>query len=135
MWNIFTEELREESSPLGSPPHVLQQFYVAMIRSILLYAFPSWCNLGDGLKDKLRSIEKRVLRMIPQGSLPPLFEVGEMTAKSLMREVDEIENHPLNITIVRHSTTHTRTSTTVSSHWAKTTRFKNSFTSFADCLG
>jgi len=33
---------------LGSPRNLLMQYYSATIRSILLYAYPAWCNCGEG---------------------------------------------------------------------------------------
>jgi ribonucleases P/MRP protein subunit RPP40 len=119
---------------LGAPSDVLQRYYVATIRSILLYGHPAWCNVTEEQKRKLISIEKRVSKLISNWSLPPLFSVADSSAMKIMKSVIKFRNHPLNITINRREPSVSHIRRDVTSHFAKTTRYKMAFHHYADML-
>jgi hypothetical protein len=117
----------------GVPPKQLCQFYYSTIRSILLYGYPSWCNCNKGLWDKLIKIERRALRIIGSTDNPTLQAAAQNTCKRLILNISNHVNHPLSEIIVRCEEGRTRNHSMIASCWAKTSRFKNSLTSFADC--
>jgi hypothetical protein len=121
---------------IGVPPFSLEMYYKCVIRSLLLYASPAWCNLGNGLSDRLAKIDRRASRIIgSQGITPSLRETANNIGVKLMRQIDRQPNHPLSVTVVRQDEpTKTRRSKSICSCWAKTSRFRDSFTSFANKL-
>ena len=80
----------------GCSEHLIFWSYCAFIRSVILYAFPAWCNVPDYLIWKLCVVERRVMRIIGSSSLFPSFmDVAEKTCLKLMRSVSTFESHPL----------------------------------------
>jgi hypothetical protein len=121
---------------IGVPPTALKQLYLCTIRSLLTYAVPAWCNIGKGLTDKLEKVERRATRIIATPRISPtLKEAINCTCMRLMRQVEKHPHHPLAVTVVWNPTDcKLRRKNTVSSYWAKTSRLRDSFTSFADKL-
>ena len=119
---------------LGAPSDVLQRYYVATIRSILLYGHPAWCNVTEEQRRKLISIEKRVSKLISNWSLPPLFSVADSSAMKLMKSVVKFQNHPLSITVNRRKSSVSHIRREATSHFAKTSRYKMAFHHYADMV-
>ena len=80
---------------LGLPPKTLWIIYNALIQSVLLYAFPSWCNVSNSLFSRLVKIEKKAQRII--GTPPPisLNKAAENSCKNLANAIKKTLNHPL----------------------------------------
>ena len=52
----------------GCPSVLIWRTYVALIRSVLLYAFPCTCNAPNFLMEKFVRLERRVLCIINDGA-------------------------------------------------------------------
>ena len=107
--------------------------YCAYIRSVLLYAFPAWCNVPSSLTWKLRVVERRVMRIInSSNAFPSLFDVAEKTCLKLMRSIASFETHPLRVMFKSRSVTHTRNRQHLIGPFTKTSRFAKSFIKFCN---
>jgi hypothetical protein len=138
-WNIQVNAACQQASRrifslvqlrgLGAPSRTLQNYYISMIRSILLYAFPAWCNLTIDLKNKLTAVEHRTKRMITNCTLPPLFTAADTMAQNLMKNIAKQHGHPLGIIPKWENR---RGKDVLTSHFASTTRYKNAFHRYAN---
>jgi hypothetical protein len=116
----------------GASPKALWQFYCASIQSILLYAHPAWCNCSKGLWDTMLKVERRALRIIGSLESTSLRQSSDSLCLRLMKKIAAKVDHPLSEIIVRVEQGNTRAQKTVTSHWAKTSRFRDSLTKYAD---
>jgi hypothetical protein len=115
---------------LGIPGPQLWTIYRAFIESILLYAFPAWCNTTQSSFKKLEKVSKRVQCLI--GSPPPvslLFSAKEMCI-NLTNKITAHPDHPLRTLYVKKNLTNTRRKRLFFPCTARTKRFKNSLTRF-----
>ena len=79
----------------GCPSILIFRTYCALLRSVLLYAYPAFCNAPRRLIDKFKRFERRCFKIIGSKALPPLEEVGKTSARALFKEVEGHLNHPL----------------------------------------
>ncbi|MEL7308254.1 MAG: reverse transcriptase family protein, partial [Pseudomonadota bacterium] len=109
-------------------PALIFRAYVAFIRSVLLYAYSSFCNLSFYLQDLLVKVEKRVLRIIDSDvDFPDLLTVADRSCFNFLRSIEKCENHPLRIMFECQHRTQTRSSNVFRPPLCKTKRFHNSF--------
>ena len=78
------------------PVSLILSAYVAFVRSILLFSFPTFCNAPQFLIDKLLRFEKRIFRFtfLAQLPVPSVSEAGELCCFRLFQKVTEIPDHP-----------------------------------------
>jgi hypothetical protein len=116
----------------GAPSKSLWDFYCAAIRSILLYAYPAWCNCGSGLWDQLNKVERRALRLA--GSMKPssLRPTADNIALNLMKKIEKNDEHPLGEMVERVEVCKTRSKKSIKAPWAKTSRLRDSLICYAD---
>jgi hypothetical protein len=108
----------------------LWHLYFALVRSILSYACSTTCNMPQILFSQLERVEKRVSRII--GSPPPIslrsfvLAVNSRLAHFIMSREDHPLHHLFEICGRRG-----RSNSRFTSHYAKTSRYKNSFIKYA----
>ena len=116
----------------GCPPELIIRCYTALIRSVLTYAYASYCNLPDFLFTKLLRVERRVLRSV--GSMHSTLDLPsfvDRTCSKLFSSISHHEVHPLRAMFAPSHARSTRTSSVFRPPFAKTTRFSRSFIKFA----
>ena len=116
-----------------TPVSLIVSAYIAFVRSILLFSFPTFCNAPQFLIDKLLRIERRILRFVSQPPLPLLSisEAGELYCRRLFQRVQEHQDHPLRELFVYRPTDRTRRKATLLPPKTKTKRYSSSFIRFA----
>ena len=119
----------------GSSERLILIAYKTFVQSILLYAYPVFCNAPSRLKDKLRRFEKRALRIagIDQDLLQPVTEAGKVSCRRLFQKVCDHPSHPLQQCFYERPTTTTRRNNNFCPLYptlTKTKRFYNSFIKF-----
>ena len=125
---FLIRNLRKADCPIP----IMFQAYTSFIRSVVLYAYPSFCNIPDYLKSKLVKLEKRVLRIIihdKEHSFPSVIEIGESLCEKLFQKVSSDVSHPLRRCFAPRSA-RTRTSKVLQPIRSKTSRFSSSFMRF-----
>ena len=115
------------------PPHLMLNAYVAFIRSLLLYAYPVYCNFPKHLQIDLERVEKRVMRIIGSTCDVPLLTVAELQCEKLFKCITTTPGHPLRTMFVPREPNGTRNKATLMPPRSKTKRFSNSFIKFCTC--
>jgi len=115
------------------PKDLMFQSYSVFIRSVLLYAYPVWCNTPSYLTRKLSAVERRALRIIgsPSSQFPSLFDVADNTCKKLMYSIEACDDHPLSALFNRRTFRHARCSRRYTAPHTKTVRLGNSFIKYS----
>ena len=142
-WEAHVDDLIQRSSrrlfslvilrKTGVKPSALWRYYCAAIRSVILYSYPAWCNCGSGQWDKLNKIERRALRLMGSTNSPTLHQAADQICRNLMENVEKHEDHPLRELVEeRVVVTKTRNSRKIKAPWARTSRLRESFISYAD---
>ena len=114
----------------GAPPEVSLMAYKALIRPLMLYCYPAFCNAPNYLFDKLTRLESRAFRITNSASAQPSYmETARRLCGNISALVALHPTHPLrqcfaNRDITRRNTCPLRAPLT------KTNRFKNSFIQF-----
>ncbi len=114
----------------GVSPAYMWKMYIALIRPVLLYAFPCFCNAANYLTKNLLRVENRVRRIINEDSVcvPSLLDAGNISCERLFNFISNTPSHPLReLFITSVPTRNTRTAKTLRRPFAKTKRFGNSF--------
>ena len=115
----------------NAPQWALWKTYCVMIRSILSYAFPAWCNANKGDMRMITNFEKRICRRFNLCCEISFSEFCVTVAKRLASNASK-PHHPLNSIFDFESTRYsTRLGYNHRKVKSKTTRFKHSFISFA----
>ena len=109
---------------------ILWLVYFALVRSILTYAYPSFCGISQTLFNRMQFIERRVEKII--GTPPPikLSSFCESLCERLAASVNSCGTHPLRQLFTTHrNPTHSlrRHTSTLHPTVAKTTRLHISF--------
>ena len=112
------------------PSATLLQVYNACIRSVLLYAFPVFCNCSLYLQNRLLSIERRASRIMSIQPNPPLLQVTESVCTRLFNSIESFPGHPLRSMFVERDPT-PRNSATLKVPQGRTKRFTSSFIRFS----
>lgn len=109
--------------------------YYAMIRSILTYACPAWCNASKAAISCLVSLERKAEQLLGGRPSTPINDFMTDQCTRLARSVRESPTHPISCvfdwTERRHSMRLSSSSSSTSPHYARTSRFQSSFTKFA----
>ena len=102
--------------------------YIALIRPILLYAFPAVCNMSGYLRNRLENVEKRIFRIINcERKFPSLFSVGDKICQNMFFKVMNNVHHPLRQFFNDNSYSSIRNFCPLRKPKSKTKRFANSF--------
>lgn len=114
----------------GCSSSVILHVYNAIIRPILIYAYPSFCNIPTYLQDKLLRFERRIFRIAGSNGDLTVVEAAEMMCKRLFESVVLFQSHPLRKCFTQRMTK-TRASMQLQPIKAKTKRLFSSFIRFA----
>ena len=117
----------------GVPSVFLWRSYVALIRSVLIYAYPCFCNAPQFLMNNLLRVERRVCRIINDDSVcnPSLLQACEASCDQLFNVILQTSSHPLRkLFRTCVAPRETRTVKTFLRPFAKTKRFSSSFIKF-----
>ena len=107
---------------------ILFSVYAALIRPILLYAYPVVCNMSLYLRNQLLRVENRVLRIINSDrKFPTLFSVGDNICQKMFARVVTNDDHPLREFFLSDSVRRLRIFCPLRMPRTKTERYKNSF--------
>ena len=112
----------------GCSLSLMLKCYYSFIRSVLLYGFPSFCNIPDCLLVKLKRVEKRALRIMgcdPQVSC--IADAADSICTKLFKSLVQNDDHLLRGIFSVRNSRFTRSSKFVRPPFAKTKRFSESF--------
>jgi hypothetical protein len=115
----------------GCSPSLNFRTYCSLLRSVLLYAYPVFCNAPLRLMEKLCRFERRCFRVIGSGDFPTLTQVGQAFALKLFREVEVTAQHPLRELFTERVGGRTRSRQCFLPLRSKTKRLSSSFMKFA----
>lgn len=119
----------------GCSSDLIFKVYVAFMRSVLLYAYPSFCNLPSYLTNRLVAVEKRVRRIIAaEVNQEDITQAGTKYCTNLFNSILSNPSHPLRALFEVAPSTATRSSSTLRPPFAKTKRLSNSFIKFSKRL-
>lgn len=108
---------------------VIFKCYVAFIRSVLLYSFPTFCNLPSYLFNKLLRVERLASRYFSDYEFCNLSSAAEVICRRLFANIVKLEDHPLR-PLFRSRCTTPRNACPLTAPYAKTTRLAKSFIRF-----
>jgi len=111
------------------PPHIIYKCYVAFIRSVLLYCFPTFCNMPKYLLKKVVRVEKRAAKFFPEHEFCDFLAVADDTCRRLFDKVVRSDDHPLKALFDVRPPTRSNPCH-LQAPFAKTCRFSNSFLRF-----
>ena len=114
-------------------PDLMYRTYCALLRSVISYAYPVFCNAPRRLWKKMNQFERRCFRIIGSNNFPGLEEVLEASAKRLFKSVIAHEHHPLRELFCHRPMNLTRRKSILLPPRAKTTRFSASFIRYSSC--
>ena len=114
------------------PVNLMLTCYFSFIRSVLLYGFPSFCNVPKCLFDTLQKVERRALRIIGSSDphVPPLSVASQNLCSKMMTSVEHFNEHLLRSISTERKPSSTRSSHALATPFAKTERFSKSFIRF-----
>ena len=115
----------------GCDPSLLFHVYRALIRSVLLYAYPCFCNAAQHLHESLYKVERRLFRMIFNNSFyeDNIEQASMNLCRSLFRAILCTDSHPLRCLFLAREPTH-RNPCVLRPPRSRTKRFSNSFIKF-----
>ncbi len=115
----------------GCCPVLMYRTYCALMRSVLSYAYPAFCNAPRRLWKKFVQFERRCFRIIGQNDFLSLEEACESSARRLFKEIDANEQHPLRELFCTRPANRTRRTATLFPPQTKTKRLSASFIRFS----
>lgn len=142
-WNLHVDSIVKKASQRlfilrnlrrsGCSLSLMSQCYFAFIRSVLLFAFPCFCNLPSYLFSNLKRVEKRAFRIMGcEGNSPtPLSTVTANVCTKLFTSICRADEHPLREMFAPGSNRFTRSCSFIRPPRSKTVRFKESFIRYA----
>lgn len=112
----------------GCSPSLLFTVYCTCIRPLLLYCYPTFCNIPKVLQRKLLSVEKRIFRVIGpcDDEHPSLFAAADLMCARIFQNVARDPHHPLRCFFDERRIT-PRNACPLKRPLTKTNRFLNSF--------
>ena len=113
----------------GCDKKVLFNVYKALLRSVLLYCYPCFCNAPQYLHNLLLKVERRVLRIVSQdddSQHPSVICEADKFCKLLFSKVEVMYDHPLRALFNTRNPT-PRNNCTLRRPRTKTKRFSDSF--------
>ena len=115
----------------GADESVLRTLYSALIRSVLSYAFPAWCNIGKTLLSSLEKLEARISKILSFQLPITLPEYLQRSCVNLATQA-ALPGHPLGVIFNRDASRYLqRLQRRHRKILARTERFKNHFIKFA----
>ena len=119
----------------GCSVDLLYKSYVAFIRSILTYAFPSFCNASEYVLRDILRVERRIFRIIgiqPCDTDESVLDAANKSCNKLFNVICNCDSHPLRDIFEENPSQSIRTRNTSRFYIprTKTVRFKNSFIKF-----
>ena len=115
----------------GVSAPILWRIYCALARSIMCYAYPSFCNVPTSLFSVLQRVEKRAAKMIGQPTETNILEFCEQQCRSLYGKVAADSRHPLRKLFDEPPQRARRDPQVLSAPAAKTERLHSSFIRFS----
>lgn len=111
---------------------LLLRCYVAFIRSVLAYSFPSFCNLSQYLLKDIVRVESRISRIIDMDIEESFVFATNKSCVKLFQTITTEACHPLRSLFIPKPSRaiSTRSSSDFYPPRAKTSRFSNSFIKF-----
>ena len=107
--------------------------YSSLIRPLLLYGHPAFCNAPRYLIDNFEHFERRVFRVIGDTNFPSFCEVAEKICKKLMHTILMCQEHPLReLFLTCPSTYAIRKHNSLRRPFTRTKRFRDSFIKYCD---
>ncbi len=116
----------------GCDGNVIFNVYIALIRSVLLYSYPCFCNAPKYLHDMLHKVEKRVLSIISMNLVSEdrnILSAAGNLCTSLFYNVLRANEHPLRELFMARQPT-ARNPCVLRRPRMKTKRFSSSFLKF-----
>ncbi len=116
----------------GCDSQTLYNIYVALIRSVLLYCYPCFCNAPFYLHQMLSSVERRVFKIV-FGSThyeSDIFTHAEKMCESFFKRIHDSMEHTLRFLLFLSRCPSRSNSLTLRPPTAKTKRFGRSFIKF-----
>ena len=115
----------------GCPRVWCWRVYTTMIRPIMLYAFPAWCNVAASTLEVLTAIESRVKRILGTQPSTDIVTAAVSLCNGLVTAIKKDANHPLRCAFnwdPRRSSARCSKNVLCTPHFAKTSRFQQSLT-------
>jgi hypothetical protein len=138
-WNLHIDNILKKANKrvhfirnlkrAGCPPSVMLLAYNSIIRSLLLYAYPCFCNLQAYLQVKLLKFEGRIFRMVGATNDTTVIEAGDKFCEHLFQKTSCSTDHCLRRCFTQRLT-NTRQSLKLRPIRAKTVRLSQSFIRF-----
>ena len=141
-WNMHFDNLVKKASKrlfvirnlrrANCPPHLLFRSYTSFIRSLLIYAYPSFCNAPEYVHKKLFYFEKRAFRImgLDPKLYPSLKKSMDTICNKLFLQITKSYHHPLRTLFNERSARITRSSSSLVQPFDRNKRFRNSFTKY-----
>ena len=116
----------------GCPSNTLFRVYTGLVRPLLTYSYPSFCNAPRYLLNRLVSFEKRAFRImgLDHSSHMSVIDFGESLCSNLFHSIERTKNHPLRSMFLENASTITRSNLSLRRPFCKTKRFRDSFIKF-----
>ena len=116
----------------GCDEKVIFNVYTALIRSVLLYCYPCFCNAPQYLHDMLLKVEKRVLKIVSKDFVSDcanILNAADNQCSALFKNVLTASEHPLRELFLPRLPT-SRNPCNLRRPRIKTKRFSSSFVKF-----
>ncbi|MEL7309090.1 MAG: reverse transcriptase domain-containing protein [Pseudomonadota bacterium] len=110
---------------------IMLRVYVSLIRSVLLYCYPSFCNAPSYLHETLSRVEKRVFKLVYNNHRynNDMFNAAHNVCNNLFLKIHDCIEHPLRVLFsLREPSRSNRLC--LRPPFAKTKRFHTSFIKF-----
>ena len=79
----------------GCHPEILHRVHKALIQSVFTYCFSVYCNLPNYLLNRIRRVERRVLRLIGSDATPSFILDAERQCTKMFLTILHDSEHPL----------------------------------------
>ncbi|MEL7309549.1 MAG: reverse transcriptase domain-containing protein, partial [Pseudomonadota bacterium] len=111
----------------GCPQNIMWRVYLSMIRPLLTYAVPSFCNAPVYLFESLLRFERRLCRImgIEPADHPSVVDFMNLSCEKLFIQIHNNVNHSMRSLFLPHSSS--RSMLQLRPPFARTKRFKSSF--------
>ena len=111
------------------PQNIMWRVYSSMIRPLLTYAVPSFCNAPAYHFESLLRFEHRLCRMmgIDPADQPSVIDVINVSCEKLFIQIHDNVNHSMRSMFLPHTYSSSRSVLKLRPPFARTKRFKSSF--------
>jgi hypothetical protein len=140
-WNCHVETIVEKVSKRifvlrtlkrsGCDSSLMFCVYRALIRSVMMYAYPCFCNASTYLHEALYKVERRAFRIVFNDSIheDDLKKACDKMCRNLFQVIHDTESHPLRFLFQSRVPT-SRNSCTLRPPHSKTKRLSRSFVKY-----